>query len=87
VTEDFIESVAQKRGLTREQAIEEGRQLGASVDPNDTDRIKRAMAYAAWDYDGRPASSKSQREEMGLAEQDIPGFVERAKMWTKRGEQ
>ncbi len=84
---DDFESLYRKRGLTREQAIEEGRQLGASVDPNDADRIKRAMAYAAWDYDGRPASSKSQREEMGLAPADVPGFMERAKMWTKRGEQ
>ena len=74
-----------KRGLSREEAIEEGRRLGG--DPADVDRVRRAMAYAAWDYDGRPASSKSQLEEMGVASTNITGFIERAKTWAKRGEQ
>ncbi len=81
--EDF-ESVYRKRGLSREQAIEEA---AASAGSTDESRIKRAMAYAAWDYDGRPVSSKAQREEMGVDSPDVPGYKDRAKMWTKRGEQ
>lgn len=81
--EERFVSNAEKRGLTRVQAIEEGRLLGA----RDEDRERRAMAYAAWDYDGRPMSSKAQREEMGLGTLDVAGFIERAKIWAKRGEE
>ncbi len=74
-----------KLGLTREEAIEEGRQLAG---PNaDHDRIRRAMAYAAWDYDGRPPSSRDQHEEMGVGTPDIASFLERQRIWDKRGEQ
>ena len=58
-----IVSEARKRGLAREEAIEIGRRLGADtarqrgeVGEVAQERIERAMAYAAWDYDGRPTS-------------------------------
>lgn len=59
-----IVSEAEKRGLTREQAIEIGARLGADTADKRgeagelrSDRIARAMAYAAWDFDGRPTTS------------------------------
>lgn len=58
-----IVSEAEKSGLTREQAIEHGRLLGEDTarQRGETgeirqERVERAMAYAAWDYDGRPTS-------------------------------
>lgn len=83
MSDEKFESTAVKRGLSREQAIEEGALLGAG----DADRVARAKAYAAWDYDGRPESSQPQREEMGLGTLDVAGFLDRAKIWAKRGEQ
>jgi hypothetical protein len=53
--------LAALRAKPREAAIEHGRQLGEDEanKRNETgeerdNRIKRAMAYAAWEYDGRP---------------------------------
>ena len=58
-----IVSEAEKRGWTREQAIEHGRLLGEDTarQRGETgelraERVERAMRYAAWDYDGRPTS-------------------------------
>jgi hypothetical protein len=60
--EEPIVSETRRRGLTREQAIEEGRQLGENeanrrgeIGEERAGRIERAMAYAAWDFDGRPS--------------------------------
>jgi hypothetical protein len=60
------------RGCTREQAIAYGRALGeheASIrretGAGRESRIRRAMAYAAWEWDGRPAAWP-QREEFGV---------------------
>lgn len=71
-----IVSEAEKAGLTRAQAIEQGKMLGLaeaahrneSKDWADS-RIKRAMAYAAWDFDGRPVGKGAEyRKEFGIAE-------------------
>jgi hypothetical protein len=69
-----IVSEAEKRGLTREQAIEEGRKLGEEAGrPEEPawaqDRVKRAMAYAAWEYDGKKVGDGARyRKEFGIAE-------------------
>lgn len=67
VNDPTIESAARKRGLSREQAIDIGRQLGTDeadrrgdVGADRQERIERAMAYAAWDYDGRPSRGQPQ---------------------------
>lgn len=77
----------------REAAVEFGRRLGTheadsrgEIGSNREQRIKRAMAYAAWEFDGKPLSSKEQREEMGVVSPDLPTFSDRAKMWDKRTE-
>ncbi len=55
-----MKSSAEERGLTRAEAIAEGAGLGADeasrrreTGVHRQERINRAMAYAAWDYDGR----------------------------------
>lgn len=54
----------------RSEAIERGRRLGAheASQRGETGqeanlRIQRAMAYAAWEYDGRPPDTSSYRKE------------------------
>lgn len=86
-SESTGEAAPEIRNLTREQAIEYGRKLAEAIDPHDEGRMRRAMAYAAWDYDGRPISSAPQREEMGVESPDLAGYEERRAMWAKRGEQ
>lgn len=78
----------------RRKAIAYGKLLGEDearsrreTEHNADQRIKRAMAYAAWEFDGKPLSSKPQREEMGVIAPDIPGYEDQAAMWAKRGEQ
>ena len=73
------------RNLTRDQAVKYGRQLGEHEAnrrrESGTDReqrIKRAMAYAAWDYDGKPLSSESQRREFGVIDSPVTPSLERA---------
>lgn len=68
-----IESEAAKRGLTREEAIAFGRRLAEDeceklklrrLDFTKADceeRIRRAEAYAAWEYDGRLAGTIGRR--------------------------
>lgn len=69
-----IVSNAEKRGLSREQAIEEGKraakleceQLARRLPDIYTkercaERIERAGAYAAWEYDGRMAGTIGRR--------------------------
>lgn len=66
-----IVSEAERRGLTREQAIahgralaeDENRKLAARGHLNDpAGRIARAEAYAAWEYDGRRAGTIGRRQ-------------------------
>jgi hypothetical protein len=64
LNEEPITSEAERRGLSREQAIELGRRYGAQAanERGETgaireERIRRAAAYAAWDYDGRRAGT------------------------------
>lgn len=65
-----IVSAAEKRGLTREQAIEEGRRAAqlecdrlqvrqpeTYTDAVCANRVERAGEYAAWEYDGRLAGT------------------------------
>lgn len=73
------------RDLSREQAVERGRLLGEQeaesrreVGSDREQRIARAMAYAAWDYDGRPPSSQSQRDEFGVSGPIATGSLDRA---------
>ena len=68
-----ITSEAEKKGLTREQAIAWGRRLGedeanrrGEIGTIRAERVARAEAYAAWDYDGRPAK--------GQPKYVLPGF-------------
>lgn len=72
---DLIRLRALRSRLTREQAIEQGAKLGA----NEADRrgetglereqrVARARAYAAWEYDGKPTDGSHMRE-MGVAQQ------------------
>ena len=71
-----IVSEARKLGLSREKAIEVGRMLGLSEAAHRNEskdwadsRIKRAMAYAAWDFDGRPLGDGAKyRKEFGIPE-------------------
>lgn len=65
-----IKSEAEKRGLTREQAIEEGKRAArleciqlkrrrpdVYTDAICAERVIRADEYAAWEYDGRQAGT------------------------------
>jgi hypothetical protein len=74
VTTDVpIKSEAERRGLTREQAIAHGRRLAEDENkklfqrrPDYTQaqaeaRIRRAEEYAAWEYDGRLAGTIGRR--------------------------
>ena len=71
----LIVSEAEKRGLTREQAIEDGRRLAQlecdrlQVRRPDlyihkvcAERTQRAAQYAAWEYDGRQAGTIGRKE-------------------------
>jgi hypothetical protein len=69
-----IVSEAEKRGLTREQAIAHGRKLAEDENvklrarradytkEQAEDRILRAEAYAAWEYDGRQAGTIGRKQ-------------------------
>ena len=65
-----------RRGKTRQQVIEYGRLLGedeARRRHENTEwadsRIKRAMAYAAWEWDGKPIGRGAEyRKEFGIPE-------------------
>lgn len=77
-------SEAQKLGWSRAQAVDYGRKLGEDeasrrreTGADREQRIKRAMAYAAWDYDGRPASSEKQRKEFGAEGSKLTPSLER----------
>ena len=68
-----IVSEAQKRGLTRDEAIAYGRRLAEDenvklfarradyTQEQARDRIARAERYAAWEYDGRQAGTIGRR--------------------------
>lgn len=69
-----VVSEAERRGLTRDEAIAQGRQL--AEDENEKlrarradytkeqaeNRIARAEAYAAWEYDGRKIGTIGRRK-------------------------
>ena len=64
----------------RDAAVLLGRLLGEQTarERGDTgkdkeQRIARAMAYAAWEYDGKPVSSALQRREFGVTETVVAG--------------
>ena len=71
-----IVSEYEKRGITRAQAIEHGRLLGEDEAKRRNEskdwaesRIKRAMMYAAWEYDGKPLGKGVElRKEFGIPE-------------------
>ena len=71
-----IVSSAEKRGWTREQAIAYGKLLGEDEarrrnEPKNwaDSRVKRAMAYAAWEFDGKPMGKGAEyRAEFGIPE-------------------
>lgn len=71
-----IVSEYEKRGLTRQQAIDYGQQLGEDEarqrnEPPDwaESRVKRAMAYAAWEFDKKPVGKGAEyRKEFGIPE-------------------
>ena len=61
--EEKLRPSAEVQGMTREQAIEHGAQLGAHAadERGETGRTKeqraaRARLYASWDFDGRPTA-------------------------------
>jgi hypothetical protein len=74
-----------RRGKTREQAIDYGRLLGEDeanrrreTDDFRESRIRRAMMYAAWEFDGKPVGEGARyREEFGVAETGVAGSLER----------
>lgn len=78
-------STAEELEAKRDAAVEYGRRLGqAEADSrretgdDREQRIARAMAYAAWEFDGKPLSSRAQREEFGVSEPATVGSLERA---------
>lgn len=76
---------ALRKGDTRDQAIARGAQLGEDeadrrreTGRDREQRIARASAYAAWEWDGKPSSSAAQRKEFRVAETELSGSLERA---------
>lgn len=72
---ELIISDARKAGQTRVEAIEIGRLLGedtarqrGEIGDIRKERIERAMAYAAWEWDGRPTAS------LGAKVPPVPDF-------------
>lgn len=72
---DLIRLRALRNRMTREQAVEAGARLGADeadrrgeTDQDRDDRVARAKAYAAWEYDGKPTDGRHMRE-FGVAQQ------------------
>ena len=77
---DAVEEIrlaALRASTSREAAIERGRAVGAHEAERRGDtgqvseqRIKRAMSYAAWEYDGKPVGQAERYElEFGLGAQ------------------
>lgn len=67
--------LAAVRSEPREVAVERGWLLGedearkrGETGQDREDRVKRAMAYAAWEYDGKPTDGSHMRE-FGVAQQ------------------
>ena len=70
---------------SREQAVAHGRAVGEDEAARRREtgevaeqRIRRAMAYAAWEYDGKPESAAAQRKEFEVAETSVTASLERA---------
>lgn len=69
----------------REAAVARGRALGEDEANrrNETgeimqERIRRAMAYAAWEFDGKPESSAAQRREFQVTDSPLTASMDRA---------
>ena len=74
-----------RKDMIREQAVAYGKALGEheadsrqEIGERKEDRVKRAMAYAAWEWDGKPPSSEAQRKEFGVGETELTSSLERA---------
>lgn len=66
---DLIRLRALRNRLTRDQAVDLGAQLGemeadkrGETGREKEQRVARAKAYAAWEYDGKPANSNHMAE-------------------------
>lgn len=91
IVEQVVEAAPDKKkardmlnsGMTREQAVKYGQALGESeaerrreTGKERDDRIRRAMAYAAWEFDGRPQGMIEHLREFGV-EVKLTGSLER----------
>jgi len=79
-TDEPIVSEAEKMGLSRAQAIEVGRRLGEDEatrrresEEHRRERVNRAMAYAAWEYDCKPAG-RAHLKEFGVTTELTPSL-------------
>lgn len=71
--------------MTRDEAIAEGRRAGqlearsrGEDEEHTADRISRAAAYAAWEYDGSPLDAEDRYlKEFGLSDQKLLPSLER----------
>ena len=77
-------STAEELSAKRAAAVAHGKALGTheadsrrETGSDREQRIRRAMAYAAWEFDGKPVSSKTQREEFGVVGGEITASLER----------
>jgi hypothetical protein len=68
-----------KATWTLAEAVAYGARLGedeadrrGEIGDEKVERIARAKAYAAWEFDGKPASSEAQRKEFGVP---MPGVT------------
>lgn len=71
------------QNMTRDEAVKYGQALGESeadlrreTGESRDSRIRRAMAYAAWDYDGRPQGMIEHLREFGVGIQ-LTGSLDR----------
>jgi hypothetical protein len=82
----FVQHVdnAEDLAAKRVKAVEIGRLLGADeagkrreTGSDREQRIRRAMAYAAWKFDGKPLSSLAQSKEFGVETAIVVGSLDR----------
>lgn len=71
-------------GSAREKAVQIGKQLGEAEAVLRREhgeereiRIRRAMAYAAWEFDGRPAQRSEYYKEFGVEDRKVTGSLDR----------
>lgn len=68
----------------RDRAIAYGKELGEAEATSRREtgeerevRIRRSMAYAAWEFDGRPGKQSDYNKEFGVDELKITGSLDR----------